>query len=172
MIKCNQQVNFQGKTKKENRFIKKTQHIYRKGGLSGFYRGFLATANRDILTTGLYFNIYYSIKNWYKPRYKDKYGPAGEVAAGALTGLIVWIFQYPFDTVKAIIQTASLKEPALNQMEVSKTLYKEGGFKQFYIGALPSVLLSVFSTSLCFLFFELFKRILKKDSFLFALNSS
>ena len=161
MIKCNQQVNFQCKTKKENRFIKKTQHIYRKGGLKAFYRGFIATANRDVLTTGLYFYFYYSIKTWYKSNYKQNMGPLGEVFAGAMTGLITWGFQYPFDTVKTIIQTGPLKDPPSSQRQVASSLYKEGGLMQFYRGASPSLLLSVTFTSLCFLFFEGFKKLVK-----------
>ena len=163
MVKCNQQINFQGKTKKENRFFKKTLHIYRKTGIRGFYRGFIATANRDVISTGLYFCIYYSIRNKYKESHGKILGSAIEVFAGIITGLITWTVQYPFDTIKTIIQTSPIKERPVTQKEVFINLKSQGGVRQVYRGALPSLLLSVIFTSSNFLFFEFFKGILKPE---------
>ncbi len=160
MIKCNQQINFQGKTKKENRIIKKTQHIYRKTGIFGFYRGFFTAANRDVFSTGLYFLTYYGIKNWYKDKYKKKFNSKLKLITGGFTGLLIWIVQYPFDTIKTIIQTSNLKDKPLSQFLVMKHLYYQGGIRELYRGATPSLLLSVSFTSLTFLFFEISKSIL------------
>jgi len=154
MIKCNQQVNFQGKTKKENRFIKKTQHIYRKGRLFAFFRGFWATFNRDVFSSGLYFLNFYGIKNWYKKKYNKKFENKMKLLAGGLTGLSTWIIQYPFDTIKTIIATSNLKEKVPRQKEVIRQLYKDGGFRNLYRGGTPSLILSILFTSLTFTFYE------------------
>ena len=161
MIKCNQQINYLGKTKKENRFFKKAQHIYRKTGVEGFYRGFWATVNRDLISTGVYFYFYYSIKDYLKIKYKeDEMSSFLEGLLGASTGLVTWIFSYPFDTIKTIVQTASLKDKTPTQLLVLKQLRDQGGIKQVYRGASPSLLLSTLTSSLTFLFFEMCKSIL------------
>lgn len=158
MIKCNQQINFQGKTKKENRFIKKTQHIYRKSGIFGFFKGYWATINRDVLSTGLYFYIYYSIKDYHKVNNLD-FNSLKKGIAGGLAGLVTWFVTYPFDTVKTIIQTAPLKESPPKQLQIIKDLMQHGGIRELYRGASPALLLSVLFSSLSFVFFEVFKTI-------------
>jgi solute carrier family 25 (mitochondrial carnitine/acylcarnitine transporter), member 20/29 len=162
MIKCNQQINFQGKTKKENRFIKKTQHIFRKTGLLGFYRGLFATANRDILSTGLYFQTYYGIKSWYKTKYNRKASALMDICTGAFTGWLTWIVTYPFDTVKTIIQVSPLSKSTRKQKFVFRELLHQGGVRELYRGAVPAMTLSVMFTSLTFLFFEISRKFFGK----------
>jgi hypothetical protein len=164
MIKCNQQINFHGKTKKENRFIKKSQHIYRKAGITGFFKGFWATFNRDGVSTGLYFLIYYSIKD-YRKKNKLKFDSLEKCLAGGLAGLVTWFVTFPFDTIKSIIQTGPFKEKPPRQFTLIKDLYKQGGVFELYRGASPALSLSVLSAALNFLFFETFKGVIlpKKD---------
>jgi hypothetical protein len=159
MIKCNQQINFQGKTKKENRFIKKTSHIFRKTGILGFYRGFLATANRDIISTGLYFLTYYGIKSQLKKKYKLNPSTLIDLSIGAFTGWLTWIVTYPFDTVKTIIQVSPLSKSSRRQRQVFTELLHLGGIKELYRGALPAMTLSIMFTSLTFLFFEISRKL-------------
>lgn len=161
MIKCNQQVNFHGKTKKENRFIKKTQHIYRKGGFKfkPFFKGSCAVLNRDCITTGAYFYIYYSIKDYCRSN-KIKFDSLEKGFAGGFAGLITWFITYPFDTIKCIIQTGPFKEISPKQIDIFKILYNQGGIVELYRGALPAMSLSVFSAGLGFIFFELAKSFL------------
>jgi solute carrier family 25 carnitine/acylcarnitine transporter 20/29 len=161
LIKCNQQINFQGKTKKENRFIKKTQHIYRLNGLSGFYKGFWSTVNRDILSYGMYFLTYYAFKDYFKKKYFE-FKSIHEAIAGASAGVIVWAVTYPFDTVKTIIQTAPLRSRTRKQFHVLKELWSQGGIQQLYRGATPSLLYSATFSAFMFVFFELSKNTLSK----------
>lgn len=161
LIKCNQQVNFQGKTKKENRFLKKTQHIYRKTGLMGFYKGSCVTFNRDVFSTGLYFLIYYAFKDYWKRKYFE-FDSKQKATAGALSGIAVWVINYPFDTVKTIIQTSPMKSNRENrkQIEVFKELYSQGGVREIYRGASPSLLYSIAFSAFMFVFFEFSKNML------------
>lgn len=159
MIKCNQQVNFQGKTKKENRFIKKTSHIFRKTGVIGFYRGFFAAANRDITSTGLYFLTYYGIKSQIKSKYKLVPSTLTDLSIGAFTGWLTWIVTYPFDTVKTIIQVSPLNKSSRSQKQVFSELLHLGGVRELYRGALPAMTLSIMFTSLTFLFFEISRKV-------------
>lgn len=159
MIKCNQQINFQGKTKKENRFIMKTKHIYRKGGLYCFYKGCWSTINRDVISTGLYFFIYYYIKDYYR-RKKYNFNSVQKAFAGGFSGLVTWFITYPFDTVKTIIQTGPFKESPPKQSQVMKEMMKKGGIAELYRGAWPALFLSVLFSAFNFTFFELSKNIL------------
>ena len=159
LIKCNQQINFQGKTKKENRFFQKAQHIYRKQGAFGFFRGSIVTINRDVFSTGLYFSIFYTFKDYYKKK-NFEFNSFQKGISGAFSGLICWVVTYPFDTIKTIIQTASFKSKQPKQTDLFKKFYKENGIAGLYIGASPSLIYSLAFSSLMFIFFEIFKKIL------------
>lgn len=162
LIKCNQQINFKGKTKKENRFIKKTQHIYRRHGIIGFYRGFWTTINRDVLSYGVYFQLYYGIRDYHKNR-KIEFNSSQKGLAGAFSGLITWLITYPFDTMKTIIQTVPLKENKfMTQSQVFHMLYNNGGVKEFFRGASPSLIYSCVFSGFSFIFFELASNTLNK----------
>jgi solute carrier family 25 carnitine/acylcarnitine transporter 20/29 len=166
MIKCNQQVNFKGKTKKENRFIKKTQHIYRRHGILGFYKGLCATINRDVLSYGLYFQIYYIIKDYYKKK-SWEFTSSAKGLAGAFSGFVVWFITYPFDTIKTIIQTVPIKENKnIHQKEVFTMLYKQGGIIELYRGATPSLIYSCIFSGFSFIFFEFSNNILNKLTYI------
>jgi hypothetical protein len=159
LIKCNQQINFRGKTKKENRFFSKAHHIWRRSGLLGFYKGFWVTFNRDVFSYGLYFLVFYSINDYYKKHSYD-FDAIQQGLVGGLAGMAVWAVNYPFDTVKTIIQTRPIKEKiAQTQLHIFKELYNTGGVREFYRGGSPSLLLSFTFSGFVFVFFELSKKL-------------
>lgn len=160
MIKCNQQINYQGKTKKENRFFKKSQHIYRKHGIRGFFRGMCVTTNRDVISYGLYFLIYYTIKDYYKSK-TFEFDAKSSALAGMLSGFLIWFVSFPFDTVKTIIQTIPLKENKYpSQLQVFRDLMSHGGFKELFRGASPSLIYSCSFSAFTFIFFDLARNTL------------
>jgi hypothetical protein len=161
LIKCNQQINYKGKTKKENRFFKKAQHIWRVHRYHGMYKGLCVTFNRDVFSYGLYFLIYYGLKDYYKKK-GIQFNSGKEAMAGALAGFACWAVTYPIDTMKTIIQTGHVKDKPKTQKEVFLELTREGGFRALFRGALPSLTLSMSFSAMLFAFFEIFKNILMK----------
>lgn len=77
--------------------------IYQKRGLAGLYKGLAITAVRDIYTTGIYFLVYHSIRDYHKRH--GTLTPLYLMNAGGLAGAICWIVAYPSDVVKSKIQT-------------------------------------------------------------------
>lgn len=162
LIKCNQQINFRGKTKKENLFFTKAHHIWKKTGIFGFYKGFWVTINRDVFSYGLYFLVFYSINDYYK-RNKYDFDSLHQGLVGGLSGMAVWAVNYPFDTIKTIIQTRPIKEKAPTQLQIFRELSNAGGLKEFYRGGTPSLLLSFTFSGFVFLFFEISKNLMMKS---------
>jgi len=119
----------------------------------------LGKANRDVLSNGVYFWIYYAFKDYYKKK-NFEFDSFQKGVAGALSGLVCWFITYPLDTVKTIIQTASLNSKSPKQKDVYKELYKKGGILEFYRGSRPSLIYSVGFSALMFVFFEISRNLL------------
>lgn len=139
----------------------KAMHIYKKTGYLGLFRGFFATFNRDVFSYGVYFLVYFGLKDYCKSKYKG-FGPLEQIFVGAFAGIATWVVTYPFDTVKTIIQTMPLKDKTPRQIEVFRNLHEIGGVKEIFRGASPSLLLSVIFSSCQFLFFDISKTVITK----------
>lgn len=104
------------------------REIYASQGLLGLYRGFWVTFNRDCFSYGLYFWVFYKLKDFFKAR-----GTLNDfklMFAGGLAGVATWGATYPFDTLKTLIQTrlsnqANNSEKTLTQFEAYKFLRAE-----------------------------------------------
>lgn len=106
-----------------------TLAVLRTKNPSYFYQGFFATTTREIPGFGIYFTVYEYLKNRYSTNnnlelYKS-------FLFGATSGATAWIFIYPQDTIKTIIQSSADKN--LGFVSTAKTLV-QSGYMNLYKG--------------------------------------
>lgn len=111
VVKCTMQADDSLAGKKDaNMFsstIKSIKDIYRAEGLRGFYKGFGATAFRDLPSIGLYFYSYQSIRKAISDFQKsDTPTTTATLLAGGAAGGISWALVYPFDVIKTNMQVS------------------------------------------------------------------
>jgi hypothetical protein len=96
--------------------------ILKTKNLSYFYQGFFATTTREIPGFGIYFSVYEYLKNKYSNNLPiDVYK---SFLFGATAGTTAWIFIYPQDTIKTIIQSSADKK--LDFISTGKKLVLNG----------------------------------------------
>ncbi len=91
------------------------------------FRGLSATFTREIPGFAIYFSTYEGLKKYYNISNNI---PASFIFGG-LSGMTAWIFIYPQDRIKTILQSQT-KNNSVN--DIIKKIYNTGGFKQFYKG--------------------------------------
>jgi solute carrier family 25 carnitine/acylcarnitine transporter 20/29 len=100
---------------------------------SFLFKGLSATFTREVPGFAIYFSTYEGLKNKY---YKDEIiSIPASFLFGGLSGTIAWIFIYPQDRIKTIIQSSNSKNNSKNSLkEIIVLTYKLGGLKHFYSG--------------------------------------
>ena len=92
------------------------------------FKGLSATFTREVPGFAIYFSTYEGLKNYF---YKDSnITLPASFLFGGLSGTTAWIFIYPQDRIKTILQSSEYT----NIKNIIKTTYSTGGFKQFYSG--------------------------------------
>ena len=59
LVKCRQQLD----SKRFHKTSSVIRNIYKSKGFFGLYKGFCVTFNRDVPTYGIYFYVYYTLKD-------------------------------------------------------------------------------------------------------------
>jgi solute carrier family 25 carnitine/acylcarnitine transporter 20/29 len=137
LVKCRQQIN--------SEYFQSTgsvlKEIYKLDGLTGLYRGFCVSLIRDVPTYGLYFWIYYALK--------DKWGDSSFklMTAGGISGVVTWAISYPFDTLKTIIQGQKVK---MTQLQAFKIVQAERGIAGLFDGLKPALIRAYFANAIIF----------------------
>lgn len=112
------------------------------------FKGLSATWTREIPGFAIYFSVYESLKNHFYTKNNKDISIMSSFVFGGLAGSSAWLFIYPQDRIKTIIQSTDskssdskstdLKSQDLKVKKSIKTLiqetYKTGGFRQFYVG--------------------------------------
>ncbi len=157
LIKCRQQLN----ADKFTSLSENAREIYLKDGLKGFYRGLCVSANRDIVSFGLYFYVYYKLKDHWESN--KSLNSIKLMFAGGLAGLSAWFSTYPFDTLKTIIQGNSDKR-TLTQLEAYIILRKRtnSNFTCLYNGLSACLIRSFYTNAVIFYTNELCQNYLNK----------
>jgi hypothetical protein len=75
------------------------------------------------------------------------------VMISSLTGACAWICNYPFDTVKSVMQAGSMQEKMTTRSAI-QSIYKSGGLKAFWRGVGSSTLRAMLVTSSRMLAYE------------------
>lgn len=106
--------------------FKMLKYVIKNDGMMSLYRGWTPTLFREVPGYGLYFTTYETIK-----RYKN-YQPLHGYEAfltGSMCGSIAWLFIYPSDPVKTMMQKDNV-----GLLSAISKIYTTNGIKGFYRG--------------------------------------
>jgi solute carrier family 25 carnitine/acylcarnitine transporter 20/29 len=102
---------------------------------SFMFKGLSATFTREVPGFAIYFSTYENLKyHFYTKNNNNSTNNISIISSfifGGISGTMAWIFIYPQDRIKTIIQSNN------NNMKITtiiNNIYKTGGFKQFYNG--------------------------------------
>jgi solute carrier family 25 carnitine/acylcarnitine transporter 20/29 len=111
-----------------------TRKIVANHGITGLYRGLIATCCRQGPAFGVYFASYGTIKEWGKQVFGNEWSAC--VFAGGTAGALSWGVVYPVDVLKSRIQAlpldASRTESSL--ANIARSVVKRDGWRALYRG--------------------------------------
>jgi solute carrier family 25 carnitine/acylcarnitine transporter 20/29 len=121
------------------------------------YKGFSATFTREVPGFAIYFSTYHTLKDYYLESIKtDKFSKLSPIMSflfGGLSGSMAWLFIYPQDRIKTIIQSSTNNDKKIRT--VIKDTYKNGGLKSFYSGFGFAISRAILLHAGTFMMFEL-----------------
>ncbi|RUS12582.1 mitochondrial carrier domain-containing protein [Endogone sp. FLAS-F59071] len=151
-------------------------HTFRTHGLSGFYRGHLATALRETGGGAAWFGTYELVCLWFiqqKERQepgrtftKKDLSPTQLMLGGALGGMAYNFLLFPVDAIKSHMQTdeelvtknVQTAREKRGFVHVTREIYQGAGIKGFYRGCGITVARSAPTSAIIFMTFELLSR--------------
>ena len=104
------------------------------------YKGFTPTFLREIPGFAIYFTTYEYLKYNTFTKYNKKIDYTMSFIYGGIAGVTSWIFIYPQDKIKTILQSqlqlhSGIEKTSSNTIKnIINTIYQNGGIKQFYSG--------------------------------------
>jgi solute carrier family 25 carnitine/acylcarnitine transporter 20/29 len=102
------------------------------------YKGFTPTFFREMPGFAIYFTTYEYLKNKTFTDYNKKIDYSSSFIYGGISGVTSWIFIYPQDKIKTMLQSqlqyGKDKTNNSNIKSIIHTIYNSGGIKQFYTG--------------------------------------
>lgn len=132
--------------------LKLAKEIYQIRGIRGLYKGLFVHLNRDLISYGVYFYVYFTLKDYLIS--KHQVTSFNLFSIGGLAGVISWIVCYPFDPVKTLIQTQQ-GEHTLTQFEAYKIIKNKHGNIGFFKGINPVLVRAYFVHGVIFYINEL-----------------
>lgn len=115
-------------------------------GLSGIFRGGVATLLRESIGNSFFFTTYEYVRYHMRSRLKDGLvGPSYltdigvGILSGGLSGITFWCATLPLDVAKTMIQTSQNKNSTRNPFEMLKLIYRGTGLRGCYAGLGPTV---------------------------------
>jgi solute carrier family 25 carnitine/acylcarnitine transporter 20/29 len=149
-VKCRLQIQH-GRGAADNIYkgpLQAATSIVRTFGISGLFRGWNATAWREIPAFGLYFSVYDYCKDKVTGLLADRANLSvneevphshlwiSSTLAGGLSGSLTWGVIYPIDVIKSRIQTAPMETPLAQRRiwHVGKTLVAKYGWQYMFRG--------------------------------------
>ncbi|XBW36767.1 hypothetical protein QEN19_002344 [Hanseniaspora menglaensis] len=134
--------------RKEAKLIPLIKSIYKnsssKPGIQNFYRGFMPTMYGMIPYSGVAFFAHDFCHDIFKSPFLRQLAVErkqddkvllktwAELVSGALAGMLSQSAAYPFEIIRRRLQVTSIMK--LNSTSMAKLIYKEQGFKGFYVG--------------------------------------
>ena len=102
------------------------------------YKGFTPTFFREMPGFAIYFTTYEYLKKKTFTDYNKKIDYSSSFIYGGISGVTSWIFIYPQDKIKTMLQSqlqyGKDKTNNSNIKSIIHTIYNSGGIKQFYTG--------------------------------------
>lgn len=131
------------------------KQLYKQGGIRNVYVGTIATAARDIPSSGMYFMTYEYFQRLLLPEGKsrEELSPSRTLFAGGMAGILNWIVAIPADVLKSRQQTAA---PGMYTgfLDVLRKTLASDGIHGLYKGAAPIMLRAFPANAACFLGYE------------------
>jgi hypothetical protein len=145
----------------------------REEGFRVLYRGHSATFIREGLGTGCWFATYESGLRAFAPGVpRDQLSTSTVLCSGALSGMVLNIVPYPFDTAKSVLQT--LQGPSLaggareaaamaprGLLDAFSLIVQTEGLVGLYRGITPALMRAVPANAAVFLMYESLHKLLK-----------
>lgn len=98
------------------------------------FKGLSATFTREVPGFAIYFSVYENLKYNTFTKYGKEITYYHAFCYGGLSGIMAWIFIYPQDRIKTILQSNSSTESRNGFSNVMREIYAKGGIKHFYSG--------------------------------------
>jgi hypothetical protein len=92
----------------------------------GLFRGLSATFTRETPGFAIYFYTYHQLKQ------NRQLHPAHHFLHGACAGAMSWVFIYPQDRIKTLMQSS--RDKKVGFLDAMNSIYKENGVRSFYKG--------------------------------------
>lgn len=104
---------------------------------SFLFRGFSATLTREVPGFAIYFTVYEGLKYHNFTQHGRTIEYINSFIYGGISGVAAWIFIYPQDQIKTILQSSNSNENKLGKLgfiSVMRDIYAKGGLRYFYSG--------------------------------------
>jgi solute carrier family 25 carnitine/acylcarnitine transporter 20/29 len=98
---------------------------------SFLFKGLGTTFTREVPGFAIYFTMYEFLKKSYISYTSTDISLTASFIFGGISGSMAWLFIYPQDRIKTLIQSQSTKSSIL---DIVKSIYANGGLTQFYKG--------------------------------------
>lgn len=139
--------------------------VYRKEGLSGFWRGQTGTLLREAGGSAAWFGSYEYVNQWFRNFYnRDTNTTLENMLAGACAGVMFNLSLFPADTIKSRMQTEALINGGSASLQsqqgffqVGKQIYTAGGIKALYRGCGITISRAAPSSAIIFVTYEKLK---------------
>jgi len=151
-------------------YSQEIKSILKTQGVQGIYRGFWASAWRDIPGWGIYFSSYEWLKEM-NPFNKSEHSSEEKrrrmhqlwvINAGGVAGVISWIFSIPQDIVKTMQQTHMGEKP-LKSSQALNQLMSDGGVRRIFKGATPTLMRGYLVNMITLPMFDLINALLRDE---------
>jgi len=100
---------------------------------SFLFKGLGTTFTREVPGFAIYFSAYENLKRTYINYYNHNITLGASFVFGGLSGGLAWIFIYPQDRIKTLIQSQQ-NSISTSIPNIVKKIYTNGGLRQFYTG--------------------------------------
>lgn len=99
------------------------------------FKGLSATFTREIPGFAIYFSVYEGLKYHTFTKHGKDIEYINSFLYGGISGITAWIFIYPQDRIKTILQSSiQTTDKQLSIKNIIKSLYNAGGVRTFYSG--------------------------------------
>lgn len=104
------------------------------------FRGLGATWTREVPGFAIYFTVYESLKYYIHTQHGREIGYFNSFVYGGISGVAAWIFIYPQDRIKTILQSSHSSHSSSGKgmnagiNKIILDIYNAGGLRHFYSG--------------------------------------
>lgn len=124
---------------------------------SFLFKGLSATFTREVPGFAIYFSTYEYLKNKFYTSQNKNIDIFASFLFGGIAGSTAWVFIYPQDRIKTIIQSNTNSK--INIIELIKNTYQNNGLRQFYSGFSMAIVRAILLHSGTFCMMEILNQL-------------